>query len=251
MCVPPPLALRTDAHWCMCSLRSRVRVCACVQTQVRCGAPPLRAPQTRAELICLVRNAQERTATRRASRSRCAVCRRCRVRRRRRDRRALAAAAAAAQVLRANPILEAFGNAKTLLNNNSSRFGKVGAVVASGPRRHPTLSLTHASSQFTKVLFSGAHNRAHPCIVGSTIETYLLEKSRVVHQNLGERNYHIFYQICSDGAQGPARSCASWHAWCQRLNTRGRCSRQELHDRLQSRAGRGAHVHRAGQEPAH
>jgi len=80
------------------------------------------------------------------------------------------------QVLDANPILESFGNAKTLLNNNSSRFGK-----------------------FTKLLFEevktapGAKNRRR--LIGAMIETYLLEKSRVVRQDKGERNFHIFYQL--------------------------------------------------------
>lgn len=72
------------------------------------------------------------------------------------------------QVLAANPILESFGNAKTLLNDNSSRFGK-----------------------FTKVVYA----EGNQAIVGSFIETYLLEKSRVVKQDKGERNYHIFYML--------------------------------------------------------
>jgi len=72
------------------------------------------------------------------------------------------------QVIEANPILESFGNAKTLLNDNSSRFGK-----------------------FTKVVYA----EGNQSIVGSFIETYLLEKSRVVHQDKGERNYHIFYML--------------------------------------------------------
>jgi myosin heavy subunit len=80
------------------------------------------------------------------------------------------------KVLNANPLLEAFGNAKTLRNNNSSRFGR-----------------------WTEINFSDRGQ-----IIGASIENYLLEKSRVVHQNVGERNYHIFYQLC-DCMAGPLR----------------------------------------------
>ncbi|CAH0482711.1 unnamed protein product [Peronospora belbahrii] len=71
------------------------------------------------------------------------------------------------QVLQSNPLLESFGNAKTKRNDNSSRFGKF------------------AQLQFDSM----------GLLVGCLCDTYLLEKSRVVGQTEGERNYHIFYQI--------------------------------------------------------
>eukprot|EP00743_Colponemidia_sp_Colp-15_P006424 GILK01006914.1.p1 GENE.GILK01006914.1~~GILK01006914.1.p1 ORF type:complete len:1308 (-),score=307.14 GILK01006914.1:165-4088(-) len=71
------------------------------------------------------------------------------------------------KVLQTNPLLEAFGNAKTVRNNNSSRFGK----------------------------FIELHFAVNGFMNGGTIKTYLLEKTRVVHQSIQEGSYHIFYQL--------------------------------------------------------
>uniref|UniRef100_A0A8C2ZV69 Myosin VC n=1 Tax=Cyclopterus lumpus TaxID=8103 RepID=A0A8C2ZV69_CYCLU len=73
------------------------------------------------------------------------------------------------KVLASNPITEAIGNAKTTRNDNSSRFGK-----------------------YTEISFDRRYR-----IIGANMRTYLLEKSRVVFQTDNERNYHIFYQMCS------------------------------------------------------
>jgi myosin-5 len=88
------------------------------------------------------------------------------------------------RVLGTNVILEAFGNAKTVFNNNSSRFGKLIKIhfdtsYSGGGQRQTCLSSATTTS-----------------IVGAEIKTYLLEKSRVVKQAPNERNFHIFYQLC-------------------------------------------------------
>jgi len=85
------------------------------------------------------------------------------------------------RVLDSNPLLEAFGNAKTLRNDNSSRFGKF-------------IQLQFDAEDPTEAAFSG-RNIPSAVLGGSKCETYLLEKSRVNSHEDGERSYHIFYQI--------------------------------------------------------
>mmetsp|Transcript_17422 Transcript_17422/g.26931 ORF Transcript_17422/g.26931 Transcript_17422/m.26931 type:complete len:1192 (+) Transcript_17422:264-3839(+) len=77
------------------------------------------------------------------------------------------------RILDSNPLLEAFGNAKTRRNDNSSRFGK------------------YVRLQFQR----GANNPSHLTLVGSESQVYLLEKSRVVNHDEAERTFHIFYQL--------------------------------------------------------
>ncbi len=90
------------------------------------------------------------------------------------------------RVLDSNPLLEAFGNATTLRNDNSSRFGKY-------------LQLQYDVSSGSGGSFSKNSNAAagvgSAILAGSKCEVYLLEKSRVTHHHDSERTYHIFYQL--------------------------------------------------------
>lgn len=85
------------------------------------------------------------------------------------------------RVLDSNPLLEAFGNAKTMRNDNSSRFGKF-------------IQLQFDTEDPTHAAFSGK-SIPSAVLAGSKCETYLLEKSRVVSHEEEERSYHIFYQL--------------------------------------------------------
>lgn len=81
------------------------------------------------------------------------------------------------KIMDANPVLEAFGNAKTSRNNNSSRFVKFVEV--------------HYNSEFQ--------------VIGGYISHFLLEKSRICTQSLEERNYHVFFMLCA-GAPNELRN---------------------------------------------
>ncbi|CAK8993140.1 Myosin-6 (AtMYA2) [Durusdinium trenchii] len=87
------------------------------------------------------------------------------------------------KVLESNPILEAFGNARTIRNDNSSRFGKFIQI------------------QFDKQGY----------LVGASIATYLLEKVRIIQQGEGERGYHVFYQMLFGGSEAEKKR---WHFSC-------------------------------------
>ena len=86
------------------------------------------------------------------------------------------------QVLQSNPILESFGNARTIRNDNSSRFGKFIEMSFQARRDDPSCS--------------------RGTLLGASIDFYLLEKVRLVSVNPGERNYHVFYEITCPRGMG-------------------------------------------------
>ena len=109
------------------------------------------------------------------------------------------------QIMEANTILESFGNAKTVRNNNSSRFGK-----------------------FVQVLFDAKQD-----IIGAAMVNYLLEKSRIVTQASNERNYHVFYQLVY-GANAEEREEWEISGHCQDyryLNQSGKVEVPDIDDK--------------------
>ncbi|XP_053327663.1 unconventional myosin-X-like [Spea bombifrons] len=107
-------------------------------------------------------------------------------------------------IMESSPILEAFGNAKTVYNNNSSRFGK-----------------------FIQLHFS---QQGH--IQGGRVVDYLLEKTRVTRQSPGERNYHIFYALLSGSSKEDRESlCLSDTHGYQYLSTSGCVTADGLNDK--------------------
>ncbi|CAH2305349.1 unconventional myosin-X-like [Pelobates cultripes] len=107
-------------------------------------------------------------------------------------------------ILESSPILEAFGNAKTVYNNNSSRFGK-----------------------FIQLHFS---QQGH--IQGGRVVDYLLEKTRVTRQSPGERNYHIFYALLAGTSKEDREAlCLSDALSYQYLSTSGCATAEGLNDK--------------------
>ncbi|EQC28329.1 hypothetical protein SDRG_13877 [Saprolegnia diclina VS20] len=101
----------------------------------------------------------------------------------------------AQRVLESNPILEAFGNARTNRNNNSSRFGK-----------------------FIRLEFESIGS-----LLGASISTYLLERVRLVSQAKGERNYHIFYELLRGASSDELHALGLTHVEDYKYLNSGQC----------------------------
>ncbi|KTG33664.1 hypothetical protein cypCar_00029292 [Cyprinus carpio] len=112
------------------------------------------------------------------------------------------------QILEANPILEAFGNAKTIRNDNSSRFGK----------------------------YIDIHFNKNGAIEGARFEQYLLEKSRVCRQAPQERNYHIFYCMLMGMPPDQKKILSLGHAAEYNYLTMGQCTTCEGRDDIKEYA---------------
>lgn len=119
-------------------------------------------------------------------------------------------------VLATNPLLESFGNAKTLRNNNSSRFGK-----------------------YLELQFNA---QGEP--VGANITNYLLEKSRVVGQIMNERNFHIFYQF-TKAASKNHRGMNILLVVAENANGSQKYSGCSNHNRIRTRVDRNASTYQA------
>ncbi len=132
------------------------------------------------------------------------------------------------KVLDSNPLLEAFGNAKTRRNDNSSRFGKY-------------LQLQFDTENPTK----GAQSTVPVCaLAGSKCETYLLEKCRVVSHEPQERTFHIFYQLLAapdrvktkiwQGLEGKTKDSYSYVGWCNTDSIEGMSDAARWNETLDS-----------------
>jgi myosin-1 len=104
-------------------------------------------------------------------------------------------------ILESNPLLEAFGNAKTVRNNNSSRFVRLENCIRMRVLYQPLVRYTrgtclHFQGKYVEMQFGpgGEPN-------GGKISNFLLEKSRMICHNPGERNFHIFYQLTTGANQ--------------------------------------------------